>query len=311
MKCLIKIGALGLVLMVLFSCGNKDKITLQYDFKQGEVLKQNMVINMDLVQKFMNQEMKVSITMGMKMTFEVKESRDSDYTLEVRYKELKVEAGMPGVNVGKITFDSNTADSVATETNLGPMFKAIVDKPFETVMDKTGKVKSVKGLETCFENMINTFSDSVPESFRQQTIGQFGSQFSEEAFKSQFEQTTGYLPDKPVGIGDSWNTKLETKASSFAITVDAKLTLKSVEDNVVNVDLDGTVATPEGYEQEIKGMKTKIALKGTYKGTLKLNRNTGWIVFSDMMMNINGDIEVMGMKVPVYTALKATVTDEF
>jgi hypothetical protein len=307
----LKIGVLSLFLMcILFSCGdNSDKITLQYNFKQGDILKQNIVMSVDLVQKFMEQEMKVGLVMNMKSTFEVKEVRNDNYTVEVKYKELKLETGLPGVDA-KITFDSNTTDDVATMTNFGPIFKAIIDKPFEIVISKTGKIESVKGLESFADAMINAFGDNVPEEMRQQITGQFGSQFSKESFKSQFEQNTGYFPNKPVGTGDSWDVETNTKVSNFAVKLNMNSSLKSIDGNVVNLSIDGTVSTPEGYEQEINGVKVKIALKGSQKGTLKINKDTGWIIFSDMMINFTGEVETMGMKVPVYAASKITVSDE-
>jgi hypothetical protein len=310
-RLILKISTLSLVLMLtLFSCTNKEKITLQYNLKQGETLKQNMVMTMDLVQKFMGQEMKVSITMGTKTTFDVKESRENNYTLEVNFKELKVDMSVPGMDAATISFDSNTDTDVATQLNLGPMFKAIIDKPFEIVMNKTGKVESVKGLDTFLDAMLNAFDENVSEEIRRQMATQFGSQFSEEAFKSQFEQNTGYLPEKPVGIGDSWDTQITTMASNFKLNINATSTLKSIEDNVINLNIEGSISAPEGYEQEINGTKTKISLKGTQKGILKLNKDTGWIIFSDMTLNFNGEIEVGEIKAPVYAVSKITVTDK-
>jgi hypothetical protein len=311
---ILKISTLSLVsMLILSSCGNgsKEKITLQYNFKQGDVLKQNMVMSMDLVQKAMGQEMKINLVMSSKTTLDVKESREDSYALEVKFKELKTEIKMPNLDAaGTISFDSNTDDDVATQTNLGPMFKAVIDKPFEVVMTNTGKVKSVKGLETFVESMLNSFDENVSEDIRQQMATQFGSQFSEEAFKSQFEQNTRYFSDKPVGVGDSWNVKMETTASNFAITVDVKSSVKSIEGNDVNLNIDGTVSTPAGYEQDFNGVKAKVSLKGTQKGTMKVSKDTGWVISSDIMMNFNGEIEIEGMKVPVYAASKITVTSE-
>jgi hypothetical protein len=282
---------------------------LQYNFKQGETLKQSIAMNMDLVQKIMDKDMKINLAMNIKTTFDVKESRGDSYVLEVNFKELKTEVKMPDIDTGTVSFDSNTTDSVSTQANLGPMFKAIIDKPFEIVMNKNGKVESIKDVDF-IEAMLNTFDETVPENLRQQMTEQFGSQFTKEAFKAQIEQNTGYLPNKPVSTGDSWNVKMETMSSNFKIIIDVKSTLKSVEDNVANLDIDGIVSTPEKYEQEINGVKTIITLNGTQKGTLKINKDTGWVISSDMMMNFKGDIEVMGMKVPIYAASKITVTGE-
>jgi hypothetical protein len=307
----LKIGTLSLVLMyILFSCGyNSDKITLQYNFKQGDTLKQNMVMSMDLVQKFRGEEIKISLVTNMKSTFEVKEVRGDSYAVEVKYKELKLEAGIPGMDIN-IPFDSNTTEDVATMTNFGPIFKALIDKPFEIVMNKLGKIESVKGLESFADAMMNSFSDSVPETTRQQIAGQFGSQFSEESFKLQFEQIAGYFPDKPIGTGDSWNVEMDTKVSNFTVKINMKFTLKSIEDNVINLTIEGTSSTPKGYEQEINGGKIKLALKGSQKGTMKVNKDTGWVISSDIMMNFTGEVETMDTKVPVYAASRITVTNE-
>jgi hypothetical protein len=64
---ILKISTLSAVLMLfLFSCENKEKITLQYNFKQGDILKQNMVMSMDIVQKIMDKEVKINFVMNMK-----------------------------------------------------------------------------------------------------------------------------------------------------------------------------------------------------------------------------------------------------
>jgi hypothetical protein len=306
---LLKIRALSFSLMlVIFSCGNNDKITLEYNLKQGELYKQNAEMNMDLVMKIMEQEMKISLAMGMKMTYEVKETQKDSYTLEMKYKELQISGGVPGM--ANLTFGSNTTEDVATPENFGPMLKAIIDKPIEVVMDKLGKVKSMKGMEAFHNAMLNSLDENIPEEVKQQLITQFGSQFSEQSFKSMFEQNSGCFPNKPVAIGDKWNNKISVTASNFAIDVDMGMTLKSIESNVITIDLDGTVSTPEGYEQEMNGIKVKMDMKGTHKGVLKLNKDTGWAISSDIMQNFNGNMEIRGMKTPIYIASRVTLSND-
>jgi hypothetical protein len=307
---ILKISVLSFFFMsILSSCGNREKITLEYNLKQNETFKQNMAMNTDLVMKVKDQEVKISLGMAMKIAFDVKESQGNDYTMEVKFKEFKIEAGMPGM--GSISIDSNTEDDIATLENMGPMFKAIIDKPFEVVMDKTGKPKSVKGIEKFSEAIYNSFDENIPETTRQQLMSQFSSHFTEETFKSQLEQSSGYFPGKPVGIGDKWTVKMTTKASNFAIGLNLQSTFKSIEDNVVTLDIDGTVLTPEGQEeQDFNGVKGKVSFKGTLKGTMKLNKDTGWVISSDMIMNFNGEMNIMGTKAPIYTVSKITVTGE-
>jgi hypothetical protein len=295
------------LMLILFSCASKDKITLEYNLKQGETLGQNVVMNMDMVQKLMNQEIKISMAMNVNMAYDVRESRDDGYTLEVKYRKFRMDMGMP---TGNISFDSNTSEDIATPQNLSPMFKAIIDKPFDIVMTKTGKVKSVTGLEIFNEAMLAAIDGNISDELKQQAMQRFGSQFSEESVKSSFEQNTGYLPEKSVGIGDSWTIGHSTALSDFALNIEMKMTLKSIDDNVLTLDADGQVSTPEGYEQEMNGMKVKVNLKGTQKGSLKINRDTGWIISSEVILSFNGNIDIMGMTCPVYAVSTITVTGD-
>jgi hypothetical protein len=307
-----KIGILGVTLMmVLFSCGNagsKDKITLEYNLKQGETYKQNTVTDMKITQKIMDQEMTIDMKMSMKMSFEVKEIQDNRYKMELNYKELKVDAGIPGM--GNMSFDSNTPEDIATQADFGPMFKAIIDKPIDFVMDKRGKVESITGFDRLKEAMINSIDENMPEALKQQIISQFGAQISEEALKAMFEQTSNNFPDKPVGVNDKWENKVTVNTSGFGLNLDLKFVLKSIEGNVVNLDIDGTLATPEGFEQEVNGMKVKVSATGTQKGSMKIDKNTGWLISMEILQDFGGESEVMGMKIPLSVSGKTTSTND-
>jgi hypothetical protein len=270
---------------------------------------------MDLTQKIMDQEMNINLVVTVKTTFEVKDVNDGKYTLEVKYKELKMNMVMPGM--GDLSFDSNTPEDVATMQDFGPMLRAIIDKPFEIVLSATGKLESIKGTDKLGEAMLNSFDANVSDAMKQQLVSQFESQFSEENFKMLFEQNAGYFPDKPVKKGDSWNYKLATTASNFALTasnfalnVDMIMTLQSIDGDIVTVDTKGTITTPEGLEQEVNGMKTKTSLKGDQNGWVKIDKNSGWIVASEIVQNFAGDIEAMGMKVPLSVKSTTTLTSK-
>jgi hypothetical protein len=303
----VKISALALAIMFAFPAFSQ--ITLKYNLKKGEALKQNMVTSMNLAQKIMDQEMKIDMTIDMQSTYDVKDVQGDNYVMDMTYKAMKMSMAMPG-GAGNMTFDSNTAEDVATPQNMGAMLKAIVNKPLEIVMSKTGKVESVKGVEKLNEAMVSSLDKSIPDQMKQQLVTQFGSQFSEEALKTMFTQNSNFFPDKPVNTGDSWNLKSSTTVSNFKMDIDMKMTLKSIENDAVNIAIEGTVSTPEGYEQEINGMKAKITLKGKQQGLVKVNKNTGWIISSKITQNFDGNIEAMGMQIPLSATSTITITDK-
>jgi hypothetical protein len=296
------------VLALMLACPVFSQITLQYNFKQGEIFKQNIEANTNLVQKVMGQEIKIGSVVNSKINYEVMDVKDENYTLKVTYKEFKMKTAAPGV--GDISVDSNTPEDIATLQNLGPMFKAMVDKPVEVVMTKTGKVKSIKGVEKLKEALQNSFDKNIPEDIKQQLIAQTGAQFFEESIKMLFEQNSSFFPDKPVNAGSTWNTKTFTRISNFTMNNDMKMTLKNIENDEAVIEVEGTVSTPEGYEQEINGMKAKLALKGTQKGLIKVNKNTGWATSSNIKQNFEGNMEVQGMQIPISVNSTALITDK-
>ncbi|MDR2293406.1 MAG: DUF6263 family protein [Prevotellaceae bacterium] len=297
-----------LISALMFVLPAFSQITLQYNLKKGEIFKQNMVTNMDIVQKIMDQEMKINLTVGMKATFEVKAVNGDSYTLEMKYKEIKMSTTMPGM--GNLSFDSNTPENIATQLNMGPMLKAIIDKPVESVITKTGKVESVKGFEKIKEAMFNSLDRSMPEQTKQMMVAQLGSQYSEESFKAFFAQNLSYFPEKPINTGNSWDVKITSTISNFSMNINTKMTLRSIEGNVVVLDMDGIVSTPEEAEQEMNEIKAKVSLKGIQKGTIKVNKNNGWIISSEITHKFNGDIESMGMKVPIFATTTTSITED-
>jgi molybdopterin-binding protein len=301
-KISLKIGALTLMLMLTLPVFSQ--VTLKYNLKKGEIFKQNISTNMDLTQKVMSQEMKINLNITANATFEVKDVKGANYTLEMKYKEVKMNMKMPGMD--NLSFDSNTPEDIATLQDFGPILKAIVDKPVEIVLTETGKVESIKGADKLGEAMLNSLDTNIPDATKQQLISQFGSQFSEEYFKMLFSQNAGYFSDKPVNTGDSWNYKTSTTSSNITMNIDMNMTVKSIDDNTVTLDIEGTVVTPEKYETEINGMKAKVTIKGSQKGWVKIDKNTGWIVSSKITQDTAGDMEVMEMNIPM--SIKSTIS---
>jgi hypothetical protein len=304
-KFTLKIGALTLALMFTFPVFSQ--LTLKYNFKKGDIFKQNMEVNTDMTQKVAEQEMKFNLIFIGNVTFEVKDVKDANYTLEMRYEKLKMDMTIPGM--GNLSFNSNTPEDIATLQDLGPMLKAVIDKPVEIVFTETGTVVSVKGADKLGEAMFNSLDTNIPDAMKQQLIAQFSSQFSEEYFKTLFSQNAGYFPGKPVNTGDSWDYKISTKTSNFVMDINTQMTVKSIDGNIVTLDVGGTVATPEGYETEINSMKSKITIKGVQKGWVKIDKNKGWVVSSKITQDTAGNIETMGMNILMSMSSTVSVSD--
>ncbi|MDR2384015.1 MAG: DUF6263 family protein [Prevotellaceae bacterium] len=302
----LKTGVLTLALM--FALPVFSQVTLKYNFKKGDILKQNMSETLDLSQKIMEQESKVNVVLTTYAIFEVKDVKDAKYTLEMKYKEVKVNTMIPGI--GNILLDSNVSENIATIQNLSPVLKAVVDKPVEIVVTATGKVESIKGVDKIGEAMLHSLDANINDATKQQLISQFGVQFSEKSISSFLSQNEGYFSSKPVNTGDSWNCKISSKISNIEMDIDMKITVKSIEADIVTLDAEGTLVSPEGYEIELNGMKAKATMKGSQKGWVKIDKATGWVVSSTITQTIDGNVEALGINIPMSINSTISVSDK-
>lgn len=303
----LKISALALSLMLV--CPAFSQITLKYNFTKGEILKQNTVATVAMIQNIMDQEIKMNTTVTAKLTYEVKEARDDGYTIEARYKEMKMSITPPGME-RNLSFDANTTDSIANQQNLGPMLKAMIDKPLEIILAKTGETESVKGMDKLYEAMLSSLDESIPAAQKQQLTGIFEAQYSDKSLSQLFAQYSGNFPDKPVSIGDSWSQKRAATMANFAVTINTKTTLKSVDGNVATLDIEGSISSPEEAVMEMNGIKIKVSLNGDVKGVTKVNKDTGWMISSEIKQNLAGEIEATGMKIPLTLTIDNIITGE-
>jgi hypothetical protein len=307
-QCLITriIVCTALALLTL-PCAAQNKYTLAYNFAKGQNYKQTTATDMLIVQDIMGQEMKITSQITMTTDFNVRETRNNAYTLDVRYKEMKLTIDMGGAGAS-LALDSNTPDDKATLQNLSPMLKAVTNKPIEFVMTKSGKLESLKGIDKIYEAMLNSLDASVGEAMRQQVIGQIGNQLSDAAIKSSWEQYN-YYPENPVAIGESWDGEVKIKMNDIDLVINSKTTLKSVDDKVFVVEGEGILSSPPNGTMKVNGMDISVSLKGTQKATIESDRKTGWVIRGNVVQHIEGELEAMGTIIPITLDLTALITD--
>ncbi|MDR2813851.1 MAG: DUF6263 family protein [Prevotellaceae bacterium] len=291
---ILKVSTLIVALMVVLP--SFSQVTLQYSFKKGEIFKQNMVTKSKIT---MNQEMNVDMTTDFQTTFEVIDVTEEGYTLEVKYKHINIKTTTSGMD--ERSFDSNNSENVATLQNLDPMLKAAIDKPIEVVMTKTGKAE-VKNIGSLGKAMFGVIDTNIPAA-RRERLAQWNKQFSEGDFLPQLS----FFPDKPVNVGDSWVSKV-SKSVPFAMDFDAKVTLRSADEHVAYLEVEG-----EGkfsnlkQEMEMNNIKYSISYSVSQRGQVKVNRSTGWVISSEIEQHIDGEIEADG-KTPISVVETVTMS---
>jgi hypothetical protein len=266
--------------ITLFSC-NKEKYTLEYNLQAGESYVQNANIVMTITQQMMGESLTMATDMKMNLHFDVLSVENDTITSEISYDEIGMNMDLGFM---QMSFDSNTDDSIATESDLSPMLKAMINQPMTAVMDKRGKILSVGGYDKISNAMINSISEDIGESAKNEMLAQFERQLGEEALKKSFEQISFYFPEKKVAVGDTWKT-VSNVEGEMPMSIDMTMTLKSVDNNEALIDVKGTIAGNANI-QELNNENAAVNTTGTQSGWVKLDMLSGWLIESEMTQNM-------------------------
>ena len=134
---------------------------------------------------------------------------------------------------------------------------------------------------TKFKDNVMFVLDSIAAGKKDQAKTQADALIKESAVKSMIEPLFAYLPEKPVKVGDSWETSFLQSANNVSMLCMNTFALKSVENNVAAVsgksEIEALPSTDPNAQmsQELKGnitfdctmdLATGLRLKNTSKG---------------------------------------------
>lgn len=102
-------------------------------------------------------------------------------------------------------------------------------------------------------------------------------------------------------VGDSWS---ETVTSN-GLTTKKNYKILSIQNDIANVELKGTITGTT--EQEMQGNSIKMKTDAKLDGKITSNIKTGLVYMMKMDADINGTVEAMGQEMPVTSKTTTTV----
>lgn len=266
--------------------------TLEYNLAVGQEYYISQEAKQHITQDIQGVDQIIENHLISEMLFKVIKVEAQTYTLEMRFKRMKMLMSSPtmGVMLDADTFIDNEGDLTAL------LFRGSLNVPVTVVMTKSGNIKSVTGGDKIIESMFknaNITDQTVIDSSKKQ----FETQFSSTALSQSFEQMTYFLPSKKVAIGNQWQTEysgsLQAKnvwtlksldKNSYAITGKSNSIMSTIDDQV-NMVLDGI---------------QEISIKG--------NPKTGWFSSISITGSHSGNTEVKQAGLHIPTQITSTVT---
>ncbi len=300
-----------IILLFVFASahlGFSQKYTLELNLKTGETYSQNYKSNSTILQNMGGQNIEIKIEVQGKWGFQVLGIEKDLYTLGVKYQSLSMNMQMPQ---GTMEFSSEKKDNDPASAVLG----ALIDKPFQVKMSKTGKISEISGVEDLFTNATSALGQ-MDDMQKKRILDQVMQSYGEKAFRTNMEISTAIFPDTKVAKGDTW--KLTTKlVSNITADIETVYTLEDViADSYVITGKSEIKAVNSDEFKQMGGMEMKQNLtSGSMTSTLTLDKTTGWIKEGEATQEMDMDLILKdssqvpgGMTIPMQIDTKMTIS---
>ena len=116
-------------------------------------------------------------------------------------------------------------------------------------------------------------------------------------------------PKDPVKIGENWSvSNTSVNMNGLKMNVNIKYTLEDVNNNIATVSVDGVI---NGKGDIVNGSTTiRMEMNGTEKGALSVYLNDGHLKNGAYTMDVNGNMDVGGQKMPLTMQADFTMSDK-
>jgi hypothetical protein len=195
-------------------------------------------------------------------------SQTINTAIEMQTTETVEDTG--DVTIVKVSFD-NVIGTVRTGSQLKSIdeLDGLQGVTASLKLSRDGKITEVKG----FEN-VDYFKKSGEDPAQ------------------QFEESFGFLPNKTTKVGEMWTREFDEIKATYTLKGFEK---KGDSDCAKIAVLQAIKTTRNGAE---KGMKTRLEIEGTGKGTVWVDIERGVVIESEIKISLEGNQEISGRMAP-------------
>ncbi len=251
--------------------GSGDTYDLKFNLKPGAAY----TYDMDVMQDVEAAGNTSTNNLYSKYTFNVKEAAEGNSKIEVVYDLMRMEMKSMG-NTIKMSSEDQTPEAQG--------FRDMVNKPFSMTVSPEGKVVSIEGWESIEKN---------------------GAMKSED-LKQSMETSLNIFPDKAVKVGDTWKKDAAMSMQMFKMNISSTYTLTEVKGNIATITMDSEIKMGQDNNTQANGMT--MEMKGTQKGKMDVELNTGMTLTGNITQDIKGEMQVQGQKMPMNIKSEIKIT---
>jgi len=196
------------------------------------------------------------------------------------------------------------------------MFGALKAQVLTMKLSPSGQVREVKGLEASWERMIEVIEDMelLQEPQREAVLKMMENTKTQLGAQSQERMRTSlaFFSEKPVGIGDSWQSPAPTDKEATLHT-DTFYTLKSRQKGMATIVIGSQFHQTSPAAAPDNPMMPEVNMSGTQIGTIEIDEATGITRRGQMTLLNTGSITLKPLNAepnitPIHSTSIITIT---
>ncbi len=279
--------------------------TLKYDFREGDIFNYNLT---SITHSLQHVESDSVVTIKANQTIDYEFSLKvvnvligGIFDFEVTVNSVILVADMNGTPVAYNSKETPEGEGM-------PEYETLLNNPFRVKVSGDGEVIAVTNTDKLVEKFI-TYQPR--KNFSREEIAQFESALKQEALKPLTQQFFRTLPENNIKVNDNWNSELFAKFNTFDITNIVDYKLKSVKDNIANIEINLGTRSEGKNDITEGGVFYHFSTPEIYgDGTMKFDIEKGLMTSSTTNMTVSATItmESDGLTAPAQKAVRTENT---
>jgi hypothetical protein len=229
----------------------------------------------EITQELAGQKQSVKQTNQINYDFKVKSVDEfGNFTADITIRRIQKE--LDAGNGNKQYFDSGIKDD--NNSDVPPdikSLKSLIGKKYSITLTPLGKVTDVKGTDKMINSIIKKVdADEKTNNLLRMALMQ---EFGGDNVAHFYEKLFNYIDGNTHKQGDKWEKVYDINIGVM-LKVISDYQLTNISDNTLTIKLKSKLKDVTGKKnREIEGYIISMDVKGEQEGTIKINKNNGFI----------------------------------
>ena len=229
----------------------------------------------EITQELAGQKQSVKQTNQINYDFKVKSVDEfGNFTADITIRRIQKE--LDAGNGNKQYFDSKIKDD--NNSDVPPdikSLKSLIGKKYSITLTPLGKVTDVKGTDKMINSIIKKVdADEKTNNLLRMALMQ---EFGGDNVAHFYEKLFNYIDGNTHKQGDKWEKVYDINIGVM-LKVISDYQLTNISDNTLTIKLKSKLKDVTGKKnREIEGYIISMDVKGEQEGTIKINKNNGFI----------------------------------